>query len=160
MSRAWVALGSNLDDPMAQVRSALRVLASSSDWRLVLASRLYRSPPWGISDQPEFINAVAALETGLAPEQLLLALQDVERAHGRRRDGPRWGPRTLDLDLLLMDDRVIRSDRLSLPHPRMHERAFVLLPLRELAPDLIVPGQGRLDALLDSLDTRACRLAI
>lgn len=145
---------------MAQVRSALRVLASSSDWRLVLASRLYRSPPWGISDQPEFINAVAALETGLAPEQLLLALQDVERAHGRRRDGPRWGPRTLDLDLLLMDDRVIRSDRLSLPHPRMHERAFVLLPLRELAPDLIVPGQGRLDALLDSLDTRACRLAI
>lgn len=160
MSRAWVALGSNLDDPMAQVRSALGVLASSSDWRLVLASRLYRSPPWGISDQPEFINAVAALETGLAPEQLLLALQDVERAHGRRRDGPRWGPRTLDLDLLLMDDRVIRSDRLSLPHPRMHERAFVLLPLRELAPDLIVPGQGRLDALLDSLDTRACRLAI
>ena len=145
---------------MAQVRSALGVLASSSDWRLVLASRLYRSPPWGISDQPEFINAVAALETGLAPEQLLLALQDVERAHGRRRDGPRWGPRTLDLDLLLMDDRVIRSDRLSLPHPRMHERAFVLLPLRELAPDLIVPGQGRLDALLDSLDTRACRLAI
>ena len=159
MSRAWLALGSNLDDPAAQVRSGLRALADSEDWRLALVSRLYCTPPWGEPEQPDFINAVAALDTNLEPAALLAGLQRIEDTHGRHRDGPRWGPRTLDLDLLLFDRQVIESDELSVPHPRMHQRAFVLLPLAELAPGLEIPGHGRVDALLEGLDCSGCRLA-
>lgn len=156
MSRAWVGLGSNLDDPQAQLRRALAALDQLPGTGVLHASRLYRSPPWGLRAQPWFVNAVAELDTTLAPEVLLAHLQRLERAQGRRRDGPRWGPRTLDLDLLLYDGLRRDAAALTLPHPRLHERAFVLAPLAELAPDLEIPGRGRVDALLRAVDTAGC----
>ena len=145
---AFVALGSNLDDPRRQVERALAELDGIPGTRVTAHSHLYRSPPLGPTDQPDFINAVAALETTLAPRALLDALIDIERAHGRIRDGQRWGPRTLDLDLLLHGDTVQDEAGLALPHPGLTQRAFVLYPLAELAPDLGIPGAGPLRALL------------
>ena len=141
MSIAHVALGANLDDPVAQVRRALDALTALPGVRLLRASSLYRTAPVGIHGQPDFINAVAALETALAPEALLDALFTIEAAFGRRRDY-HHAPRTLDLDLLLYDDRIIDTPTLSVPHPRMHLRAFVLAPLLEIAPDCRIPGRG------------------
>ncbi len=155
--RAFVALGSNQDDPQAQVNAAFAALAALPQTQLLRRSSLYVTPPWGVTDQPDFINAVAELDTTLAPAALMQALLAVEQAAGRRRDGHRWGPRILDLDLLLYADRTLQESGLTLPHPRMAERAFVLLPLAELAPRLEVPGQGRVDALLERLDSRACK---
>lgn len=157
MSRAFIALGSNLDDPAGQVRSGLRALGGIEGATLERASSLYRSAPWGLVDQPGFVNAVACLQTTLTPHALLEGLQAIEAEHGRRRDGPRWGPRTLDLDLLLYDRLCIEDDTLELPHPRMAERAFVLLPLAELAPDLDIPGTGLIAAQLARLDCSGCR---
>ena len=111
--------------------------------RLVQASRLYRTPAWGVTAQPDFINAVALLDTGLSARALLEALLDIERVHGRVRvDGERWGPRTLDLDLLLHGDAIIDEAGLRVPHPHLHERAFALLPLLEAWPAAIIPGIG------------------
>lgn len=152
---ACVALGSNLDDPRAQVERGLTALATLSKTRLLVLSRLYRTPPWGMLDQPDFINAAARLETTLAPRELLDALLAIEARAGRVR-GTRNGPRTLDLDLLLYGDRVIDEPDLVVPHPRLHERAFVLLPLADVAPDLEVPGQGRVAELLEHVDTAGC----
>lgn len=138
---AWVALGSNLEDPERQVKRALAALAALPESELVAHSSLYRTAPVGLLDQPDFINAVAVLKTRLAPRPLLDALLAIERRFGRDRTVPN-GPRVIDLDLLLYDDRVHHEDGLTLPHPRMHERAFVLAPLTELCPDLVIPGRG------------------
>jgi 2-amino-4-hydroxy-6-hydroxymethyldihydropteridine diphosphokinase len=147
-----VALGSNLDDPPAQIRSALRALAALPDSRLVRRSSLYRNPPEGGLDQPEFVNAVAEIETRLGPGELLARLLEVERAHGRARGLPN-APRTLDLDLVLYGDRRVSEPGLLVPHPRMLERAFVLAPLCEIAPDAVVPGHGRVADLARRLDS-------
>jgi len=151
MSSAWVTvfvgLGSNLDRPVSQVRDALRELDGLPDTRLLRRSPLYRSAPLGPPGQPDYINAVAMLETRLMPDALLDLLQGIERRHGRMR-GERWGPRTLDLDLLLFADRRIDSERLQVPHPEISRRPFVLVPLHDIAPELIVPGVGPLSELV------------
>ncbi|MFC0269179.1 2-amino-4-hydroxy-6-hydroxymethyldihydropteridine diphosphokinase [Kushneria aurantia] len=146
MNRAWIGLGSNLDDPRRQVETALEELDQLPLTRRTGASSCYASRPLGPQDQPDFINAVAELETGLSPLALLDQLQALEQRHRRVRDR-HWGPRTLDLDLLLYNDRQLKTPRLTLPHPQMHQRAFVLLPLREIAPEMILPDGRRLDAL-------------
>lgn len=150
---AYVGLGSNLDRPRERVLEAFDELAGLPDTRLVRRSALYRSAPVGHEAQPDFVNAVARLETGLAPPRLLAALQRIESRHGRERPFP-GAPRTLDLDLLLYDDAVIASPTLTLPHPRMHERAFVLRPLAEIAPDASVPGRGTAAQLLRSCEAQ------
>lgn len=147
MARAYVGLGSNQTDPVDQLRRALLELDLLPRTRLAAQSPLYRSAPVGPPDQPRFINAVAALETALDATALLDGLQAIEQAHGRIRTR-RWGPRTLDLDLLLYDDLRRDDPRLTLPHPRLHERAFVLQPLHAIAPDLWIPGHGRVVDLL------------
>jgi 2-amino-4-hydroxy-6-hydroxymethyldihydropteridine diphosphokinase len=149
VARAYVGLGSNLGDPQQQVARAFGALAVLPDSRLYARSACYRSLPWGDPDQGDFINAVAVIDTMLTPRQLLAQLLDIERRHGRdRSSGRRNGPRTLDLDLLLHGDTQIDEPGLQLPHPRLHERAFVLLPLAEIAPDLVIPGQGAVNTLL------------
>lgn len=149
----YLGLGSNLEQPIEQLRTALRALAALPDGRLLACSALYRTAPVGPADQPDYINAAACLRTRLPPLELLQALQRIEQAQGRRRDGTRWGPRTLDLDVLLYDDRRIALQGLRIPHPEMGRRAFVLIPLAEIAPaDLHIPGQGSLRALLARCD--------
>ena len=143
---AHVGLGSNLDDPEHHVRQALRELAELPGTRLVAYSSLYRTAPVGKLDQPDFVNAVALLGTALSPRDLLKELLALEARHGRERV-ERNGPRTLDLDLLLLGDRVIREPGLEVPHARMHERAFVLLPLVEVSPDAVIPGRGNVAEL-------------
>lgn len=150
-ARAYVGLGSNLEQPERQVRQALAALAGIPGTRLAAHSRLYRTPPWGDTEQPSFVNAVAALDTSLSPHTLLQQLQAIEAAAGRARER-RWGPRILDLDLLLHGDSVLDESGLSLPHPQIAQRAFVLVPLAELAPGLQVPGQGRVADLLAAVD--------
>ena len=150
MNLAFVALGANLDDPVAQVRAASAALANVPDSRLLRLSSLYRTAPVGIRGQPDFINAVAALATLLPPPQLLDALFAVERRFGRRREFYQ-APRTLDLDLLLYDELVVDSLPLSVPHPRMHLRAFVLAPLLEIAPHCRIPGRGSAVAWLPAV---------
>ncbi len=149
-----MGLGSNLEDPRHQVETALRALAGLPGARLLKASRLYRTPPLGPPGQPDYVNAVALLETRDAPLQWLDRLQAVESAQGRRRGGERWGPRTLDLDLLLYADVRMNSARLTLPHPQMHLRGFVLLPLADCAgPELAIPGHGTLGECLAACNT-------
>lgn len=150
MTRVWIGLGSNLDDPAAQIRRALRRLNDLPGTRLRRCSALYGSTPVGPADQPDFINAAAELDTDLAPEALLDALQALERDAGRRRTR-HWGERTLDLDILLYGHKRIDSERLRVPHPEMTHRAFVLVPLAEAAPELRLPD-GRPVAEL----ARAC----
>ena len=149
---AYIGIGSNLNNPEDQVRRAFDEIAALPCSCCMSRSPLYRSQPVGPQEQPYFINAVARLETSLEAEALLNALQRIEQAHGRKRD-LRWGPRTLDLDILLYGDRMQEDARLTLPHPRMHERAFVLYPLRDVASGLKVPGRGDLDVLFESCPT-------
>jgi 2-amino-4-hydroxy-6-hydroxymethyldihydropteridine diphosphokinase len=149
--KAFIGLGANLGEPDIQVRRALSALAAIPKTRLLAASSLYRSPPLGYAAQPDFVNAVAGIETELSATALLEALLAIETRAGRTRDFPN-APRTLDLDLLLYAERVIAEPGLLVPHPRMHQRAFVLAPLAEIAPDAIVPGKGPVRALL-----AACR---
>jgi 2-amino-4-hydroxy-6-hydroxymethyldihydropteridine diphosphokinase len=144
---AFVALGSNLANPKSQVLTAFDELAKLRSSSLIARSSLYRSAPVGRLDQPDFINAVAYMETALSPHELLAALLDIERAHGRAREC-RDGPRTLDLDLLIYSDFKCNDSSLTLPHPRMHQRAFVLQPLMEVAPGVRIPGQPALAELL------------
>ena len=148
--RAYVAFGANLGDPTAAFRRAGTAIAALPGTRLVRRSSLYRSAPVGVVGQPDYINAVFEIETHLAAAPLLDALQTIETSAGRTRE-TRFAPRTLDLDLLLYADQRIDSPRLQVPHPRMHERAFVLVPLHEIAPDAVVPGQGAIAALLRSV---------
>lgn len=157
MARAYVALGSNLGDPRQQVLDALEALERLPDTCVTARSRLYRTPPWGVLEQPPFVNAVAELQTGLAPHALLDGLLAIEQRAGRVR-GVRNGPRTLDLDLLHVDGVCLDDARLSLPHPRAGERAFVLLPLNDVAPWLVLPGQGRVDELLARVDPGGCEV--
>jgi 2-amino-4-hydroxy-6-hydroxymethyldihydropteridine diphosphokinase len=147
MHLAYVALGANLADPAAQIRAALEALTHLPQSRLLQSSSLYRTAPVGIHDQPDFINAVATFETTLAPEAFLAALFVIEEQFGRRRDF-HHAPRTLDLDLLLYDDRTINTPQLTLPHPRMHLRAFVLAPLVEISSECLIPGRGNAAAWL------------
>jgi 2-amino-4-hydroxy-6-hydroxymethyldihydropteridine diphosphokinase len=149
---AYIGLGGNMDEPVGQLRSAMEELGELPASRLVRCSSLYRTEPIGVEAQPDFINAVCALETGLSAQALLDALLDIERRHGRRRNGATGQPRSLDLDLLLYGQQHLAETRLTLPHPRLHERAFVLYPLAEIAPGLIVPGHGTVESLLP-----ACR---
>lgn len=141
MARVYIGIGANLGDAAQHVRDAIEALDELPDTRLAAASSLYRTAPMGYLDQPDFINAVAAIETALEPHALLAALQEIENTHGRTRSF-KDAPRTLDLDVLLYDDQVLDDPVLTLPHPRMHERAFVLAPLVEIAPDCLIPGNG------------------
>ena len=153
---AFIGLGANLDDPRAQVMRALEELATVPRGALVARSSLWRSAPLGYADQPEFVNAVARMETSLSADELLGELQKVESAHGRARSFPN-APRTLDLDLLLYGDEEQSTVRLTLPHPRMHERAFVLKPLLEVAPGAVIPGHGPAVACLAALGDQQCK---
>ena len=147
ISLTFIALGSNLEHPVSQVQRGFDELARLPASRLLLRSSLYRSAPVGRLDQPDFINAVAQIETSLAPHDLLKALLAIEQRHGRVREALN-APRTLDLDILLYDQLQCHEHGLTLPHPRMHERAFVLQPLLEIAPDCRIPGQGDVAGLL------------
>lgn len=140
-ARCYVALGANLNDPVEQVRRGIAALARLPRSRFVAASSLYRTAPVGVVGQPDYINAVAAIETGLSAQQLLEQLHRIEQRAGRERH-VRWAARTLDLDLLLYAHVQIHEPGLTVPHPRMHERAFVLHPLLEIAPDIQIPGLG------------------
>jgi 2-amino-4-hydroxy-6-hydroxymethyldihydropteridine diphosphokinase len=146
MTRAYVGLGANLGDREQSIRDAVSALPG-----VVVVSTLRETDPVGVIDQPKFLNGVAALETELQPQELLDLLLAVERRLGRERR-ERWGPRTIDLDLLLYGDEVIDEEGLTVPHPHLHERRFVLEPLAEIAPTLVVPGLGRVEDLLAELD--------
>lgn len=145
--QAFVGLGANLGDPESQIRRAIRALGDLPRTRLIAASSLYRSAPVGVGEQPEFINAVASLETVLSARELLDGLLAIEARFGRERPSP-GAPRTLDLDLLLYGDQVIAEPGLAVPHPRMHKRAFVLAPLAEIAAEISVPRKGGVMTLL------------
>lgn len=148
--RAYIGLGSNQGQPMQQLDAALTALDKIAGSRVSKRSSFYTSSPMGPSDQPDYINAVAELETPLSAQNLLLAMQAIEQLQGRDRSGQRWGPRTLDLDLLLYGDEVITTETLLVPHPGMVERDFVLIPLAEIAPDVVIPGQPALKQLLEN----------
>lgn len=149
---AYIALGANLGDPAAQVETACGELARLPETRLTTRSALYLSKPVGYADQPDFVNAVACVYTRLSPRDLMRALLEIEARHGRDRDFKN-APRTLDLDLLLYNGLMMHAPGLTLPHPRMTERPFVLLPLTEIAPDAIIPGHGRAADCLADLPT-------
>lgn len=148
MQRAYIGIGSNLDDPLAQVRAAIAALQTLPESAFVACSPLYRSHPVGPQDQPEYVNAVAVIDTSLSPDALLDRLQQIEHDQGRRRDGMRWGPRILDLDILLYGQQTINNDRLRVPHPEIPNRGFVLKPLCDLSPDLNIPELGTVNELL------------
>jgi 2-amino-4-hydroxy-6-hydroxymethyldihydropteridine diphosphokinase len=151
---AYVGVGSNLAEPARQVSRALEALARIPDTLLVVSSPRYRTAPFGTVVQPVFVNAVAGLLTRLAPEELLAALRSLERELGREPPRERWGPRLIDLDLLVVGREVRASDTLKLPHPGIAERDFVLYPLADIAPDLDVPGLGRVAELLTRVANR------
>lgn len=138
MTLAYIGLGSNLDNPRDHVERAFTELAAIADTRLIRRSALYRSKAVGPGEQPDYINAAAMLDTALSPLELLDALQAIEQAHQRLRN-LHWGPRTLDLDILLLDQHIINSERLRVPHPYLTQRNFVLYPLADIAPGLILP---------------------
>ncbi len=145
--RAYIGIGSNLDDPAARVLAAFVDLARLPDTRLTARSSLYGSSPMGPADQPDYVNAVAGVDTRLPAADLLHELAQIEDRQGRTRGAGRWGPRTLDLDLLLYGKQCIATAALTVPHPGMHERDFVLVPLAEIAGDLDIPGHGPLSNL-------------
>ena len=156
---AYVGLGSNLHGPARQIEVAFRLLGKIPATRVVKQSSLYRSVPFGGVEQPDFVNAVASLLTQLTAPELLLELQRIETERGRDRGEVRWGPRVLDLDLLVYSNRTIDEPGLSVPHPGIGERNFVLLPLREIAPDIDIPGLGRLSELdADSVEPKISRI--
>jgi 2-amino-4-hydroxy-6-hydroxymethyldihydropteridine diphosphokinase len=150
--KAWIGLGGNFAESGLLIGSALDRLDEHEKIAVLRQSGVYRSPPWGVVDQPDFFNAVAELDTTLPPAELLTTLLDMENGLGRDRSGARWGPRCIDLDLLTCQDVVLHSKYLELPHPRMHLRAFVLKPILELEPDFEIPGIGKAQQALDRLD--------
>jgi len=150
--KAWLGLGSNLQQPVTQLRQALKRLGETTGLEILKTSSFYRTPPWGDKQQDDFINAVVQIETNLEPIPLLHVLQSIENAMGRQRSGRRWGPRKIDIDLLLYGKQQYQSAELEIPHPRMFERAFVLKPLSELDTDLEITGHGTVGELLQDLD--------
>ncbi|MDE2070415.1 MAG: 2-amino-4-hydroxy-6-hydroxymethyldihydropteridine diphosphokinase [Gammaproteobacteria bacterium] len=156
---AYIGLGANLNDPAAQLRDTLAELAQLPDTRMLSHSRFYLSKPLGPKDQPDYLNAVAALETQLDPQELMRHLLAIETQHGRQRSPDnRWGARSLDLDLLMYGALVLQTKELTLPHPELHKRSFVLYPLAELAPDLVIPGHGPVRVLREHCRSPAIRL--
>ncbi|HJT99014.1 MAG TPA: 2-amino-4-hydroxy-6-hydroxymethyldihydropteridine diphosphokinase [Rhodanobacteraceae bacterium] len=153
---AYVGIGSNLGDPVREVRAAIDALAALPRSRLSRVSRLFRTRPWGRVEQPAFVNAVAEISTSLSARELLDALLAIERARGRHRDGTRWGPRVLDLDILVYAKERIDEAGLRVPHPHLGERAFALLPLADIDPEIEVPALGRVRELLATVDTGGC----
>ena len=151
MARAYVGLGANLGDRETTIRRAVELLADTVGVEVLAVSALRETDPVGVEDQPRFLNGAAELETTLEPRAVLEALLGIERVLGRVRDGLRFGPRTIDLDLLLYDDEAIDEPGLTVPHPRLHERRFALEPLAELAPALAIPGHGEVSDLLARL---------
>ncbi len=151
-NRAWLGLGGNLGDPQKAMASALQAIDADPRNDVVAVSSVYRTPPWGKTDQPDFLNAVASVETGLSPRELLDLCLEAEKGLKRVR-AERWGPRTIDIDLLLFGDRTIEEPGLEVPHPRMTQRAFVLLPLAEIAPELKI-GVKTVAQFLATLDTK------
>jgi 2-amino-4-hydroxy-6-hydroxymethyldihydropteridine diphosphokinase len=151
VARAYVGLGANLGDREATLRRAVELLRAARGVEVVAVSSLRETEPVGVVDQPRFLNGAVALETELSPRELLETLLAVERDLGRVRGGERWGPRTVDLDLLVYGDLVVDEHGLHVPHPRLHERAFALEPLAELDPTLEIPGRGKVSALLAEL---------
>lgn len=147
MTRAYVGLGANLQDPAAQVREALTRIAAHPQISLIAQSSLYRSAPLGPAPQADYCNAACALETDLAPDELLTVLHRIESEMGRERPPPRWAPRLIDLDLLHYEGMTQQTERLTLPHPEVHRRNFVLVPLAEIAPDLDLPEWGNVRKL-------------
>jgi 2-amino-4-hydroxy-6-hydroxymethyldihydropteridine diphosphokinase len=159
MTQAYVGLGANLGEPSKSIEQAFRELDALPRTRVKARSPLYRASPIGHADQPDFVNAVAELRTALTPGELLAALLEIEARHGRERSFAN-APRTLDLDLLLYGEEVLESERLTVPHPRMHERAFVLKPLLDIAPGIKIPGLGLARALLSGCaDQKAERMS-
>lgn len=157
---AFIGIGSNLDSPGRQVDTAFDLLDEIPDTEVTARSSLYRSAPLGGIEQPDFVNAVASVLTMLDPRELLNRLKRIEQARGREAGGVRWGPRVLDLDLLVYADRVIDEADLVVPHPGIAERNFVLLPLRELVPDLVIPGLGRVSEIsVNEKEPRITRIA-
>lgn len=158
MTLACIGLGANLGDAAQTLRDAFQALAALPQTTLRACSQLYRTPPWGNEDQPAFVNAAAVLDTALAAPALLEALLALERQFGRVRDpAVHWGPRALDLDVLLYGEEIIDLPQLQVPHPHLHARAFALLPLAEIAPDATIPGHGRVrDAVMR---VEACGIA-
>ncbi len=150
--QAWLGLGANLQQPVKQLKEALRQLDQLAGVEVTRTSSFYRTPPWGDENQQDFINAVVQIETSLEPLPLLHGLQSIENSMGRQRSEQRWGPRVIDIDLLLLGTETILSAELVVPHPRLHERAFVLLPLAELDATLEIPGRGVVGRLLSQLD--------
>jgi 2-amino-4-hydroxy-6-hydroxymethyldihydropteridine diphosphokinase len=158
--RAYVGIGSNLEDPVAQVKEAVEELKVLPDTILAARSSLFSGKPMGPQDQPDYVNAVVALDTLLSPAELLQQLQRIEELQGRERDGEHWGPRILDLDLLLYGKKVIDADGLKVPHPGMHERDFVIVPLAEIAGNLNIPGRGLLTTLINSVENHSLKKLI
>lgn len=158
MTLACIGLGANLGDAAQTLRDAFQALAALPQTTLRARSQLYSTPAWGNQDQPAFVNAAAVLETTLPAPDLLVALLEIERRFGRVRDpAVHWGPRALDLDVLLYGEQIIDLPQLQVPHPYLHERAFALLPLAEIAPDAIIAGHGRVrDAVMR---VQACGIA-
>lgn len=146
--RCYIGLGANLEQPVAQLQQAVQALKQLAQSTLVAVSGFYGSKPMGPQDQPDYVNAVAAIDTTLTPEQLLDALQQIEQQQGRKRKAERWGPRTLDLDILLYGKQVIATERLTVPHYGLRVREFVLYPLYEIAPQLNLPDGTVLSSLL------------
>jgi 2-amino-4-hydroxy-6-hydroxymethyldihydropteridine diphosphokinase len=155
MNSVWIGLGSNQGQSEKLLNRALRAIDALETTRIIAVSPAYRTPPWGVTEQAEFLNAVAELQTKLTPAALLDALLAIEVALGRVRAGERWGPRTMDLDVLAIDQQTIDTRDLQVPHPRLHERAFVLVPLHDLAPGLLIPGRGLVADLLTTLGPEA-----
>jgi len=152
VTRVYIAIGSNLASPLEQVNAALAALAEIPDSQIVAVSPFYRTPPLGPPDQPDYLNAAVALDTDLAPETLLDHTQRIELQQGRERKAHRWGPRTLDLDIMLFGDRQIATPRLTVPHYDMKNRAFMLLPLVHIAPDVCFPDGVKVADILANLD--------
>jgi 2-amino-4-hydroxy-6-hydroxymethyldihydropteridine diphosphokinase len=151
LTKAFVGLGANLGPREVTLLRAVDLLGAEAGVEILEVSGLRETAPVGNVDQPEFLNGAVALETSLSPRELLDALLRVERELGRVRDGTQWGPRTIDLDLLVYGDEVVDEPELRVPHPRLHERRFALEPLAELDPDLVIPGRGRISQVLAAL---------
>ena len=150
--QAWLGLGANLQQPVLQLKEAVQRLGQVAGIEVIQVSSFYRTPPWGDEQQDDFVNAVMQIDTSLDPFNLLQCMQSIENDMGRQRSGSRWGPRLIDIDLLMFGNQTISSTELLVPHPHMHARAFVLLPLAELNEGLEIPGHGTVGSLLSQLD--------